>query len=141
MAEEERKYFTVYNDLQVQKQTLNTYITQYNSAVQTLNSFTQQKQQLDFLRKQMIALLDKCFNGPTADFPEEDILENNCNLAAQQVNQLQNTLSQYKYGYTHLTQARDSLLQADRELAQAIDMSTVDMFMGGGYANMMVSMF
>ncbi|KXS14038.1 hypothetical protein M427DRAFT_58034 [Gonapodya prolifera JEL478] len=110
------------------KQALAELQRQLGEATGVLSGYRAKQQQSGQLRQQIDALLERVFNGPTPDFPEEDAYENATNAAYSQYLAASQLLPTTRQVDQLLAQAHGNLSNAIRALQSADQMATVDLF-------------
>jgi hypothetical protein len=88
------------------------------------------------LQRDLDALYDSIFAGPTPDFPEEDQREGACIYANQRVQGVNAALEKERHILFLLRQISTKLSEARKHLDAAHSMSSMDLFGGGTLSSM-----
>jgi hypothetical protein len=84
-------------------------------------------------------LLEHFFSGETPSYPNEDAMEQNLKKTKEQLINLQNYHRVFTQGFHLLQRAHQAITVCRRQLDDALDMNTFDLFSHSSFADMAVS--
>ncbi|KAF9464289.1 hypothetical protein BDZ94DRAFT_1256766 [Collybia nuda] len=86
---------------------------------------------LESLRKELTDLYDQIFNGPTAEFPEDDRLETHVEVSQGLCDHIQRTLESERQAGNILEKADRTMLECRGRIQKALGHSEYHMWVGG----------
>lgn len=135
-AKEEREYFDAIQAQKTGEDQL-AYIRQLKAEGETTKAqYEAQAQRHEALQRELDALYNSIFTGPSPGFPEEDEKEAECNAANQRVQGLHTALERERHVLFLLRQISTKLSEARHSLAGARSMSQMDLFSGSAMISM-----
>lgn len=117
-----------------QREELERLLAEANSVCERLRSEAATHQDA---QRQLDALYDSIFSGPTPRFPEEDEKEREAERALQVYHDVRTRFETEQKATEHLRAAEQALCSALAAMASALDCSRMDMFGGGTFTDMM----
>ncbi|KAJ3785900.1 hypothetical protein GGU10DRAFT_427696 [Lentinula aff. detonsa] len=92
---------------------------------------------LDATKKELSNLYHQVFDGPTVEFPRDDVLERELASAQATYDRVQAMLNSHSQAVNLLTQADQMLAISLKKIDQALGYSTWDLYGGGNLSDMM----
>ncbi|KAF9074408.1 hypothetical protein BDP27DRAFT_1214248 [Rhodocollybia butyracea] len=92
---------------------------------------------LDLTKQEISNLYHSVFDGPTTEFPRDDVLEEEFKSAQATYDRLQAVLNSHSQAVNLLTQADQMLGMGIKKIDQALGYSTWDVYGGGNLSDMM----
>ena len=135
-AKEEREYFDAIQAQKTGEDQLAYLQALKSEAEVTRNEYEKQAQRHSDLQRELDALYDSIFAGPTPGFPDEDEKERTCASALQNVQHLSANLEKARHILFLLGQIALKLTEAGHHLDDAHSLSQMDLFGGGNLASM-----
>lgn len=135
-AKEEKEYFDAIQAQKTAEDEL-AYVKQLRAEAEIGKvQMVQRAERHSALQAELDALYDSIFAGYTPEFPDEDRKEEACNIAFQQIQDLNQKLERARHVLFLLGQVAHKLSEARNRLDDAYGMSQYDMFGGGTFASM-----
>lgn len=134
---EEREYFEVLQEQHQEKQINDNLKQQVDEAVKVQQQFEAAARHHDALQRELDELYHAIFAGPTPQFPEEDIKEQESNRALQAYHNTRTKAEGETKAVQLLAQAMHLMNGAIRSMDSALGHSRMDMFGGGAMSDMM----
>lgn len=127
-AKEEREYFDALQNQKTAEDNL-AYVRQLRAEAEIQkDKYEKDAQQHDVLQSELDAMYQYIFAGPTPGLPEEDAKEQAVHAALQVCDQISLKIEGEKHVIFLITQVGNKLGEARRELAEAHNYSSLDMF-------------
>jgi hypothetical protein len=137
IKEEEKEFMRQYELTQAAKAKGIEQESELNDARQLKQQCLDAKQKYDAAKKDLDALMEELFAGPTPAYPTEDVIEQNLVARRQKLGDLTILSKRQTYILNALRKAHDCLLAGLQSLQNALQVNTIDMFTRNDFATMM----
>jgi len=135
-AKEEREYFEAIQAQKTSEDQL-AYIKQLKAEAEVAKEkYERDTRRHENLQRELNALYNSIFAGPSPGFPEEDEKESICVAATQHCTQISTVLEREKHVLFLLGQCSAKLRDALQHLTDAYSMSGIDLFGGSTWASL-----
>ncbi|EON63221.1 hypothetical protein W97_02448 [Coniosporium apollinis CBS 100218] len=136
-SKEEREYFEAVQAEKAAKDQRDVLQARLDEAMRMRKEFETAAQKHDQAQKELDALYESIFAGPTPDFPEEDQKEWPVHNARQHYGEIQQRLNAEAQAVSCLADARGALRVALANTQAALHYSSMDVWgVGGGFGDM-----
>ncbi|KAF8064293.1 hypothetical protein FPV67DRAFT_1504321 [Lyophyllum atratum] len=136
-SKEEREYVEALQQEYTERDSQNTLRQMLSEAKQATVELSEKGVQYEALKKELSDLYLRIFDGPTEDFPEDDMLESQLRSSQTLHDEIQRTLNAECQAAEILARADRSMSACKARVNGALGYSQWDMFGGGGMADMM----
>ncbi|KAF9458705.1 hypothetical protein BDZ94DRAFT_1313034 [Collybia nuda] len=134
---EEREYVEALEQELTEKDSLSV-LSQMLAEARELNASLSEKAiQFESLKKELFDLYTRIFDGPTAEFPDDDRLEYHFQTSQSLHDQVQKTLNAECQAAEILTRADRTMAACQTKMQEALGYSQWDMWGGGGMSDIM----
>jgi hypothetical protein len=137
IKEEEKEFMKQYELTQAAKAKGIEQESELNDARQFKQQCQDAKQKYDAAKKDLDALMEELFAGPTPAYPTEDVIEQNLVAKRQKLGDLTILSKRQTYILNALRKADACLLAGLQSLQSALQVNTIDMFTRSDFATMM----
>jgi hypothetical protein len=135
IQEEEKQWLKEYERVQAAKARGVEYDQEVEEARKIHSQCVKAKEAHDKAKRDLEALLEQLFAGPTPSYPTEDECEQNLGEARARLDNIRMLAKREQTITNNLQRAHTCLIAAIQELQDALQMNTFDMFSRGGYAD------
>ncbi|KAK9703990.1 hypothetical protein K7432_010442 [Basidiobolus ranarum] len=127
-AKEQREFLAALENENSEKAALEGLETQLIETTEKWHQAANDSHQHEMLEKELANLYSKTFDGPTPDFPREDVYESQLNQALEAYNRVSSELSVMSQVKAHISRAEENLRGALIRMESALSNATFDMF-------------
>ncbi|ORX95571.1 hypothetical protein K493DRAFT_351443 [Basidiobolus meristosporus CBS 931.73] len=127
-AKEQREFLAALENENSEKAALEGLEIQLNESTAKWHQAASDSKRHETLEKELANLYSKTFDGPTPDFPKEDVYESQLNQALQTYNQVSSELNVMSQVKVHIYRAEENLRGALVRMQSALSSATFDMF-------------
>ncbi|GLB44533.1 hypothetical protein LshimejAT787_1701600 [Lyophyllum shimeji] len=137
-SKEEREYVEALQYEITERDSLNVLRQMLNEAKQAEVELSERAVQYESLKTELLDLYRQIFDGPTEEFPEDDLLESELQSSQALHDEVQHTLNAECQAVQLLTRADRTLSACEAEVNEALGYSQMDMWgPGGRFADML----
>ncbi|KAL1746586.1 hypothetical protein HDZ31DRAFT_33791 [Schizophyllum fasciatum] len=136
-SKEEKEYIEALEEEMKVRNNLEMNEKMIAEAQATLVDLEEKAQTYDRLKRDLVALYNSIFEGPTEEFPRDDEIEQQVRYVEEIYNNVQKRLNHESRVADILAHAEGELRVCDRFISEALSHSTFDMLGGGAMTDMM----
>ncbi|KAK1216742.1 hypothetical protein PQX77_020629 [Marasmius sp. AFHP31] len=134
---EEKEYVEALEKEMKERDNLKTVETMIAEGRDVKEDLSRKSQRLAEAEREIHALYERIFDGPTQEFPRDDQLESQLEQSQQAYNRIQDQMNRQSRAVNLLKEADNAMRHCLAQMQEALSYSTWDVYGGGTMADMM----